>query len=211
LKLIILGPPGAGKGTQAALLSARLGIPTLSTGNILRAAINEGRPVGLKAKEYMDAGKLVPDDIIISVVKEVLSDEKYKDGYILDGIPRTQIQAEMLENMNVGIDAVLFLDISDSRVQKRISSRRVCLHCGATYSLSSFPPKKEGLCDVCGSDVVNRDDDKPEAVKERLIVYHAQTAPIIDYYRSRGKLVAIDGMSDVEDTTKAILKALENL
>lgn len=211
MKLIILGPPGAGKGTQAALLSARLGIPTLSTGNILRAAINEGRPVGLKAKEYMDAGKLVPDDIIISVVKEVLSDEKYKDGYILDGIPRTQIQAEMLENMNVGIDAVLFLDISDSRVQKRISARRVCLHCGATYSLSSFPPKKKGLCDVCGSDVVNRDDDKPEAVKERLIVYHAQTAPIIDYYRSRGKLVAIDGMSDVEDTTKAILKALENL
>ena len=211
MKIVMLGPPGAGKGTQAALLAQSLGIPTLSTGNILRAAIKEGLPVGLEAKKYMDSGKLVPDDVIIGVVRDYLAREEFVSGVILDGMPRTVNQAEMLEKMGVGISGALALDISDEEIEARMSSRRVCLNCGATYSLTVNPPKKEGVCDKCGEKVVIRDDDRPETVRERLTVYHEQTEPIIAFYAERGILRRVDGTLSVEEITKKLEEALETL
>ena len=211
MKIVMLGPPGAGKGTQAALLAQSLGIPTLSTGNILRAAIKEGLPVGLEAQKYMDSGKLVPDDVIIGVVRDYLAREEFASGVILDGMPRTVNQAEMLEKMGVGISGALALDISDEEIEARMSSRRVCLNCGATYSLTVNPPKKEGVCDKCGEKVVIRDDDRPETVRERLAVYHEQTEPIIAFYAERGILRRVDGTLSVEEITKKLEEALETL
>ena len=209
MKLIMLGPPGAGKGTQAAILSGKLGLPTLSTGNILRSAIAEGQPIGLQAKEYMDAGKLVPDDVIIGVVKDYLAKDAFKAGYILDGMPRTLVQAEMLEQMGVEIDAAVSIEISDSEIESRMASRRVCPKCGATFSLVAAPPKVEGVCDVCGEGLIIRDDDRPETVRARLAVYHEETEPIIGFYKARGKLISIDGTRSVEETTNSLLAALE--
>ena len=209
MKLIMLGPPGAGKGTQAAKLSVSLNLPTLSTGHILRTAIKEGLPVGLQAKEYMDAGKLVPDEIIIGVVKDFLSKDEFKTGYILDGVPRTLVQAEILEKMGVELDAVLSIEISDAEIENRMQGRRVCNKCGASYHVDANPPKVEDICDACGDKLVIREDDKPETVRQRLAVYHAETEPIIDFYKERGKILAIDGTASVDETTEKVMKALE--
>ncbi|MDD6188018.1 MAG: adenylate kinase [Clostridiales bacterium] len=209
MKLIMLGPPGAGKGTQAAKLSVSLNVPTLSTGHILRTAIKEGLPVGLQAKEYMDAGKLVPDEIVIGVVKDFLSKDEFKTGYILDGVPRTLVQAEILEKMGVELDAAVSIEISDEEIEHRMQGRRVCNKCGASYNIDANPPKVENICDVCGEKLVIRDDDKPETVRQRLAVYHAETEPIIGFYKERGKLLPVDGTASVEETTEKVMKALE--
>ena len=208
MKLILLGAPGAGKGTQAEILSSRLGIPTISTGNILRAAVKNGTPVGLKAKEYMDAGKLVPDEVIIGIVAERLAEPDCAKGYILDGVPRTIAQAEALEAKGITFDKVLSIEISDETIMERMSGRRSCTSCGATYHVVSAPPKTEGVCDKCGAQLVLRDDDKPETVKNRLAVYHKETEPLKDFYAKRGNLVSVDNQPTIEATTKVVLAAL---
>ena len=208
MKLILLGAPGAGKGTQAEILSSRLGIPTISTGNILRAAVKNGTPVGLKAKEYMDAGKLVPDEVIIGIVAERLAEPDCAKGYILDGVPRTIAQAEALEAKGITFDKVLSIEISDETIVERMGGRRSCTSCGATYHVVSAPPKTEGVCDKCGAQLVLRDDDKPETVKNRLAVYHKETEPLKDFYAKRGNLVSVDNQPTIEATTKVVLAAL---
>ena len=212
MKLILLGPPGAGKGTHADVISETLKIPTISTGNILRAAVKNGTPVGLRAKEYMDAGKLVPDEVIIDVISERLQEPDCAGGYILDGVPRTIPQAEALEKAGVHFDRVVSLEISDERIVNRMAGRRVCGKCGASYHVVNIPPKTEGVCDKCGDAVLARDDDKPEVVRTRLGVYHEETAPLEDFYRSRGILRTVvdeEGRAPKE-TTALIFKALEN-
>jgi adenylate kinase len=208
MKLILLGAPGAGKGTQADILSRRLNIPTISTGNILRAAVKNGTPVGLKAKEYMDAGKLVPDEVIIGIVAERLAQNDCANGYILDGVPRTIAQAEALEAKGITFDTVLSIEISDQEIIERMGGRRACTACGATYHVVSAPPKVEGKCDKCGADLVLRDDDKPETVKNRLAVYHTETEPLKDFYAQRGNLKAVDNQPTIEATTQVVLQAL---
>jgi adenylate kinase len=208
MKLILLGAPGAGKGTQADILSQRLNIPTISTGNILRAAVKNGTPVGLKAKEYMDAGKLVPDEVIIGIVAERLAQNDCANGYILDGVPRTIAQAEALEAKGITFDTVLSIEISDQEIIERMGGRRACTACGATYHVVSAPPKVEGKCDKCGADLVLRDDDKPETVKNRLAVYHTETEPLKDFYAQRGNLKAVDNQPTIEATTQVVLQAL---
>lgn len=208
MKLILLGAPGAGKGTQADILSQRLNIPTISTGNILRAAVKNGTPVGLKAKEYMDAGKLVPDEVIIGIVVERLAESDCANGYILDGVPRTIAQAEALEEKGIHFDTVLSIEISDEEIVERMGGRRACTACGATYHVVSAPPKAEGKCDKCGADLVLRDDDKPETVKNRLAVYHTETEPLKDFYAKRGNLKSVDNQPTIEATTKVVLEAL---
>ena len=208
MKLILLGAPGAGKGTQADILSRRLNIPTISTGNILRAAVKNGTPVGLKAKEYMDAGKLVPDEVIIGIVAERLAQSDCANGYILDGVPRTIAQAEALEEKGIHFDTVLSIEISDGEIVERMSGRRACTDCGATYHVKAAPPKTEGKCDKCGADLVLRDDDKPETVKNRLAVYHTETEPLKDFYAERGNLKSVDNQPTIEATTKVVLEAL---
>ena len=208
MKLILLGAPGAGKGTQADILSQRLNIPTISTGNILRAAVKNGTPVGLKAKEYMDAGKLVPDEVIIGIVAERLAESDCANGYILDGVPRTIAQAEALEAAGITFDTVLSLEISDEEIIERMGGRRACTACGATYHVVSAPPKTEGKCDKCGAGLVLRDDDKPKTVKNRLTVYHTETEPLKDFYAERGNLKSVDNQPTIEATTKAVLEAL---
>ena len=208
MKLIMLGAPGAGKGTQAAILSEKLGIPTISTGNILRAAVKNGTPVGLQAKSYMDAGKLVPDDVIIGIVAERLAEPDCEKGYILDGVPRTIAQAEALEKAGILFDNVVSLEISDEEIISRMSGRRACTACGATYHVVSAPSKVEGKCDKCGADLVLRDDDKPETVNHRLEVYHEETEPLKDFYAQRGVLRMVDNQPTIEATTQVVLKAL---
>ncbi len=208
MKLILLGAPGAGKGTQADILSRRLNIPTISTGNILRAAVKNGTPVGLKAKEYMDAGKLVPDEVIIGIVAERLAEPDCQKGFILDGVPRTIAQAEALEEKGIHFDTVLSIEISDEEIVERMGGRRACTACGATYHVVSAPPKVEGKCDKCGADLVLRDDDKPETVKNRLAVYHTETEPLKDFYAARGNLKSVDNQPTIEATTQAVFKAL---
>ena len=208
MKLIMLGAPGAGKGTQAAILSGKLGIPTISTGNILRAAVKNGTPVGLQAKSYMDAGKLVPDDVIIGIVAERLAEPDCEKGYILDGVPRTIAQAEALEKAGIVFDNVVSIEISDEEIVKRMSGRRACTACGATYHVVSAPSKVEGKCDKCGADLVLRDDDKPETVNHRLEVYHEETEPLKDFYAQRGVLRMVDNQPTIEATTQVVLKAL---
>ena len=208
MKLILLGAPGAGKGTQAEILSKKLDIPTISTGNILRAAVKNGTPVGLKAKEYMDAGKLVPDDVIIGIVAERLAEPDCANGYILDGVPRTIAQAEALEKAGIQFDAVVSIEISDETIMERMSGRRVCESCGASYHLVAVPPKQEGVCDSCGGKLVQRKDDAPETVKARLQVYHKETEPLKDFYAQRGLLKSVENQPTVADTTQAILRAL---
>ena len=208
MKLILLGPPGAGKGTQAEILNKKLGIPTISTGNILRAAVKNGTPVGLKAKEYMDAGKLVPDEVIIGVISERLAEADCQNGFILDGVPRTIPQAEALEKAGISFDAVVSIEISDEEIVERMAGRRVCTACGAPYHVKNMPPKVEGGCDACGGKLEARADDKPEVVRDRLQVYHKETAPLKDFYAARNLLKTVDNQPTVAETTTAILNAL---
>ena len=208
MKLILLGPPGAGKGTQADILSKRLAIPTISTGNILRAAVKNGTPVGLKAKEYMDAGKLVPDEVIIGVISERLAEADCQKGYILDGVPRTIPQAEALEKAGIVFDAVVSIEITDQEIVDRMAGRRVCTACGAPFHVKNMPPKTEGVCDNCGGKLEARAYDKPEVVRDRLAVYHKETAPLKDFYGERKLLKNVDNQPTVAATTTAILDAL---
>lgn len=208
MKIILLGAPGAGKGTQAEIISKKLGIPTISTGNILRAAVKNGTPVGLKAKEYMDAGKLVPDEVIIGVISERLAEADCQNGFILDGVPRTIPQAEALEKAGISFDAVVSIEISDEEIVERMAGRRVCTACGAPYHVKNMPPKVEGVCDACGGKLEARADDKPEVVRDRLQVYHKETAPLKDFYAARNLLKTVDNQPTVAETTTAILNAL---
>ena len=208
LKLIFLGAPGAGKGTQAEILSAKLSIPTISTGNILRAAIKEGTKTGLEAKSYMDAGKLVPDSVIIGIVSQRLEQPDCAHGFILDGVPRTIGQAEALDKAGVRFDHVVSIEISDEEIEARMEGRRVCSKCGAPYHIKAKPPKQEGVCDSCGGPVVQRDDDKPETVLGRLEVYHSETEPLKDYYKEKGILNVVDNQPTIAGTTEVILEAL---
>lgn len=209
MKLILLGAPGAGKGTQAEIICDKLGIPTISTGNILRAAVKEGTPMGLKAKSFMDAGALVPDDVIVGIVKERLAAPDCSGGFILDGMPRTIAQGEALEAMGVEIDKVLNLIVADEAIMERMSGRRVCAKCGASYHIKNKPSAKQGVCDRCGGELVIRKDDEPATVLDRLKAYHEQTEPLVAFYRERGKLVEIPDQGSIEDTTALILKELE--
>jgi len=208
MKIIMLGAPGAGKGTQAEIISKKLGIPTISTGNILRAAVKNGTPVGLKAKEYMDAGKLVPDEVIIGIVAERLAEADCANGYILDGVPRTIAQAEALEQAGIVFDNVISIEISDETIIDRMSGRRACVACGATFHVVSAPSKVEGVCDKCGAPLILRDDDKPETVQNRLAVYHKETEPLKDFYLARGVLKSVDNQPTIEATTKVVEAAL---
>ena len=208
MKLILLGAPGAGKGTQAEILCKKLGIPTISTGNILRAAIKEGTPTGLKAKSYIDAGKLVPDEVIIGIVHERLAQDDCKSGYILDGVPRTIAQAEALEKAGIGFDVVVSIEISEEEILRRMNGRRVCEACGSSYNVVSIPPRVEGICDNCGGKLIQRKDDTPETVRERLKVYHTETEPLVDFYAARGLLRPVRSDDTKEGTTQAILAAL---
>ncbi len=208
MKLIMLGAPGAGKGTQADILSRKLGIPAISTGNILRSAVKNGTPVGLQAKSYMDAGKLVPDEVIIGIVAERLNEPDCQQGFILDGVPRTIAQAEALEKAGIRFDHVVSIEISDETIVARMGGRRACPSCGATYHVVSAPPKAEGVCDKCGADLVLRDDDRPETVQRRLAVYHQETEPLKSFYEKRNVLRSVDNQPTIDATTQAILGAL---
>ena len=208
MKLILLGAPGAGKGTQAEIISKKLNIPTISTGNILREAIKNGTPTGLKAKEFMDNGKLVPDDVIIGIVRERVAREDCANGYILDGVPRTIPQAQALEDAGIHFDCVVSIEIADSVIEARMTGRRVCGSCGASFHSAANPPKKEGVCDLCGSELVIRKDDAPETVKNRLKVFHTETEALKDFYRKLGILKLVEGDQPIEAATEEILRAL---
>ena len=206
MKLIFLGPPGAGKGTQAEIISKALNIPTISTGAIIRGAVKEGTPMGLSAKSYMDAGALVPDEVVIGIIKERLAKDDCKEGFILDGFPRTVPQAIALDNMGVQIDVVASLEVTDEAIVERMSGRRVCPACGATFHVVYNPSSTGDKCDVCGVDLLIRDDDKPEVVLNRLATYHKETEPLKDYYSGKGILKSVPGQDKVEETT-ALMKA----
>ena len=209
MNIIMLGAPGAGKGTQAAVLCEHFGIPTISTGNMIREALKNGTEMGLKAKSYMDDGKLVPDEVVIGIVKERLGEDDCKKGFILDGFPRTIPQAEALDAMGVEIQYVINIDVADETITRRMSGRRVCENCGRPYHIESLKPQKDGVCDDCGGTLVQRKDDHPDTVLARLDVYHKETEPLADYYKKQGKLVNVAGQNTVADTTAAVLKAIE--
>ena len=209
MKIILLGAPGAGKGTQAEIISKKLGIPTISTGNILRAAVKAGTPIGLEAKSYMDAGKLVPDEVIIGIIQERLTESDCANGFILDGVPRTIAQAEALDAHGIHFDAVLSLEIADSVIEARMTGRRTCHTCGATYHIVAAPPKQEGVCDKCGGELEQRKDDQPETVKHRLEVYHNETEPLKDYYQAHGVLMSVPDLGGIEETNNKIMELLE--
>ena len=212
MKIVMLGAPGAGKGTQAKKISAKYNIPHISTGDIFRANIKEGTELGKKAKEYMDQGLLVPDTLVLDLIVDRLGKDDCKNGYVLHGFPRTIPQAEALEKalaeQGEKIDYALNIDVPDENIINRMSGRRACVGCGATYHLVYAPTKVEGVCDVCGKDLILRDDDKPETVKKRLSVYHDQTKPLIDFYENAGTLRTLDGTIDIEDVFQAIVKIL---
>ena len=208
MKLIFLGAPGAGKGTQAEIISRKLNIPTISTGNILRAAVKAGTPVGLQAKSYMDAGKLVPDDVIIGIIEERLAQPDCAIGFILDGVPRTIAQAEALEQAGIQFDGVLSLEIADEVIEARMTGRRTCHSCGATYHIVANPPKQDGVCDMCGGELEQRKDDLPETVKHRLEVYHRETEHLKDFYQTRAVLKIVPDMGGIEATSEKILELL---
>ena len=208
MKLILLGAPGAGKGTQAEIIAAKLNIPTISTGNILREAIKNGTEIGLKAKSFMDAGKLVPDDVIIGIVAERLAEPDCAKGYILDGVPRTMAQAEALDAAGIVFDNVISLEVADEVIEERMTGRRTCHSCGATYHIHNAPSKVEGVCDKCGGELEQRKDDQPETVRHRLEVYHAETEPLKHYYAEKGLVRSVDNQPTIEETTTAVLSAL---
>ncbi len=208
MNVILLGAPGAGKGTQAEIISAKLGIPTISTGNILREAVKNGTEVGLKAKAFMEAGQLVPDEVIVGIVKERVAQPDCAKGYILDGMPRTIPQAEALVAQDVKIDKVVSIEIADSVIEERMTGRRVCGTCGASYHVVANPPKAEGVCDSCGGELQIRKDDAPETVKNRLQVFHNETEPLKEFYLKMGVLTEVEGNQPIENATKDILAAL---
>ena len=208
MNLILVGPPGAGKGTQGEILSKKLGIDTISTGAMLRAAIKNGTEVGKLAQQYINEGKLVPDDVIIKVVKERLSEPDCANGFILDGFPRTTAQAAALTESGVKIDKVLSIEVEDEVIVERLSSRRECSKCAAPYHLIFNKPQVDGVCDKCGGELIQRADDNPETIKNRLSIYHEQTEPIKDYYDKLGLLVKAYGQNEIADTTKEVFKAL---
>ncbi len=209
MKLILLGAPGAGKGTQAEVICEKFNIPAISTGNILREAIKNGTEMGIKAKSYIDNGNLVPDEVVIGIINDRLAADDCKNGFILDGFPRTIPQAEALDKMNIGIDCALSIEVADEKIMQRLSGRRVCLTCGATYHVDYKKPAKEGICNNCGAELVQRNDDKPETIADRLAVYHNQTEPLKEYYKKAGKLITVEGQEEVKDTTALVLAALE--
>ncbi len=211
MKLILLGAPGAGKGTQAEIICQKKNIPTISTGNILREALKNGTEMGLKAKSYMESGQLVPDKILIGIIKDRIKEPDCENGFILDGFPRTIPQAEALDAMGAGIDAVLDIEVPDEDIVTRMSGRRVCEKCGSSYHVLYKQPRVEGKCDNCGGTLVQRKDDHPDTVKERLEVYHSQTEPLKEFYSKQGKLLVVHGQEKVEDTTRLTLEALEDL
>ena len=211
MNLILLGAPGAGKGTQAEIISDKYNIQTISTGNIIRAALKNGTEMGLKAKAYTEQGKLVPDDVVIGIIRERLAEQDCKNGFILDGFPRTIPQAKALDDMNITIDAALSIEVADEEIVKRMSGRRVCEKCGASYHTEFKKPEIEGVCNNCDGNLVIRKDDEPETVLERLKVYHDQTEPLKDYYKAQDKLVLVQGQDDVKDTTELVLKALSEI
>lgn len=209
MNLIFLGAPGAGKGTQAEKISEAFNIPQISTGNILREAVKNGTEYGLKAKEAMESGALVSDEIVIGILQDRIAKDDCKNGFILDGFPRTVPQAEALDAMGIKIDKVIEIDVPDEKIKNRLSGRRVCEGCGASYHVEYNPSKVDGICDKCGAKTVIRKDDQPETVLERLAVYHEKTAPLKDYYQNQGKLVNVEGQEEVADTYALTLKAVE--
>lgn len=212
MKIIMLGAPGAGKGTQAKQIAEKYSIPHISTGDIFRANIKQGTELGKKAKTYMDQGLLVPDELTCDLVMDRIQQEDCKNGFVLDGFPRTIPQAEALDaaltKIGQKMDFAIDVDVPDENIISRMSGRRACLNCGATYHIVSIPPKKEGVCDTCGNELVLREDDKPETVKKRLDVYHAQTQPLIEYYTKQGILKSVDGTQPMEDVFAAIVTVL---
>lgn len=213
MKIVMLGAPGAGKGTQAKKLSGKYGIPHISTGDIFRANIKQGTELGKKAKEYMDQGQLVPDELVVDLVADRLRSEDCEKGFILDGFPRTIPQAEALdkalEQMGAALDYAIDVEVPDENIVRRMSGRRACVGCGATYHTQYAAPKQENICDACGGELILRDDDKPETVEKRLSVYHEQTQPLIDYYRSAGVLEEVDGTQDMETVFQEIVRLFE--
>ncbi|NLG93519.1 MAG: adenylate kinase [Clostridiales bacterium] len=209
MKLILLGAPGAGKGTQAEVICERFNIPTISTGNIIREALKSGTEMGIRAKSFVDAGKLVPDEVVIGIIQERLAKDDCSNGFVLDGFPRTIPQAEALDKMGIAIDKVIDIEVPDEVIVERMSGRRVCESCGASYHLVYNKPDVEGVCSKCGGTLVQRKDDHPDTVKERLKVYHDQTEPLKGYYSKQGKLYVVEGHEDVASTTKRVLAAIE--
>ena len=212
MKIIMLGAPGAGKGTQAKLIAEKYNVPHISTGDIFRANIKNGTELGMEAKKYMDQGLLVPDELTVRILLDRVAQEDCRDGYVLDGFPRTIPQAEVLDGalaeLGDRIDFAINVDVPDENIIRRMGGRRACLSCGATYHIEFIPPKSEGLCDACGKELVLRDDDKPETVKNRLEVYHKQTQPLIDYYQEKGILRSVDGTVPMEEVFAAITAIL---
>lgn len=208
MKLIFLGAPGAGKGTQAEMICKALNIPAISTGNILKAAMKNETPLGLKAKSFIENGQLVPDDVIIDIVKSRIQEDDCKNGFLFDGFPRTLAQAEALDKMGVSIDRVINIRVSDNLIVRRISGRRSCAACGAVYHIEHKKPKKDNICDSCGENLVIRSDDEPQTVQKRLEVYQTQTKPLEQYYADKGLLVEVDGEKDTALVTKDILEVL---
>lgn len=209
MKLILLGAPGAGKGTQAEVICEKLSIPAVSTGNCLREAVKNGTEMGIKAKSFMDSGALVPDEVVIGIIKERLAQDDCKNGFILDGFPRTVPQAQALDAMGVAIDMVLEISVADEAIEQRLGGRRVCESCGASYHMAFKPPKEDGVCDKCGGKLIIRKDDQPETVRDRLRVYHEQTEPLKGFYENKGILTVVMGQEEIADTTKLVLSALE--
>ena len=208
MNLILLGAPGAGKGTQAEILCKRFGVPSISTGNILRAAIKDGTPTGVQAKSYIDAGQLVPDEVIIGILNERIACSDCANGYILDGVPRTIAQAEAMEKAGIEIDAVIAIEISEDEILRRMSGRRVCEACGSSFNMQAIPPRVEGICDNCGGKLIQRKDDTPETVHKRLEVYHKETKPLVGYYAERGLLKVVETADNKEVTFRKIMELL---
>lgn len=212
MKIIMLGAPGAGKGTQAKLIAEKYGVPHVSTGDIFRANIKNGTELGMEAKKYMDQGLLVPDELTVRILLDRVAQDDCKNGYVLDGFPRTIPQAEVLDEaltkINDKIDYAVNVEVPDENIIRRMSGRRACLACGATYHIEHIPPKKEGICDACGKELVLRDDDKAETVRNRLDVYHKQTQPLIDFYQAKGILHSVDGTVDMNEVFVAITEIL---
>jgi adenylate kinase len=213
MKIIMLGAPGAGKGTQAKMIAEKYSVPHISTGDIFRANIKNGTQLGMEAKKYMDQGLLVPDELTVKILLDRVAKEDCAGGYVLDGFPRTIPQAQVLDNalkeLDDQIDFAINVDVPDENIVRRMGGRRACLSCGATYHIEHIPPKKEGVCDACGKELVLRDDDKPETVKNRLDVYHQQTQPLIDFYEKKGILRTVDGTVDMKDVFAAITAILD--